>query len=549
MKRKNGLTEKIVEERLFNFRPLFFVAVFLCLGVSFGYLYLFKNLSAWWTALLLPVLSTSFFFARSWKRTAVGVLTLSLSFFIGFGLFCGEMKEYNVATPYEGSVTVTGTVIEKSENGNGAKVVLDDISVDGKEEKWKLVAYLSTPFSKTVALSDVVVLEGDINFIEELSANYVVDGVRYFIYDTENCLTVRTEFDLGRFLRHKMREAVYARMDETPADLTVAVLTGDTSGIESGTLENVHYGGIAHIFAVSGMHIGALYAFCRLLTDKTGLKKTPKLLRFILTAVVLLFYGSVCGFSASVVRAICLCLALYACSLSGLNFDFLEGLGLGAIVVLCGSPSSLFAVGCQLSFASCLGLGLLARPIKEGLEGAGTRIKRLFLKNETPKTVKNGYLPPDTEPLSLSGRVWRSFLSLASASLSAQAFTAPILVCSFGYVSTAGLLLNLVFVPLLGATFAALLALVVLACILPFAAPVFLYLPSLLWTAIFLPFETLDLSAFLWKPNGFSVGAILLYYVVCLLLSEKLNLKRWRWIYVAAGAVACLLCVCLGVFV
>ena len=69
-------------------------------------------------------------------------------------------------------------------------------------------------------------------------------------------------------VRSRLVETLYAGMDEESAAVTCALLTGDTSGIESGLLENVRRGGIAHIFAVSGLHIGALYAFCLFLFRK-----------------------------------------------------------------------------------------------------------------------------------------------------------------------------------------------------------------------------------------------------------------------------------------
>ena len=43
------------EEKFFNFRPVFFTAVLLCLGIAFAYLHTVYGVSVWWAFCLLPV--------------------------------------------------------------------------------------------------------------------------------------------------------------------------------------------------------------------------------------------------------------------------------------------------------------------------------------------------------------------------------------------------------------------------------------------------------------------------------------------------------------
>ena len=108
--------------------------------------------------------------------------------------------------------------------------------------------------------------------------------------------------------------------------------------------------------------------------------------------------------------------------------------------------------------------------------------------------------------------------------MAAQIATAPILLHFFGYVSLWGLALNLLFVPLVGAAFSFLLVLAFVAALLPLAAaPILLYVPSMLWSALLLAFYAVDFSSF--AVEGIRLGsAALLFYAFFIFLSDKLNL-------------------------
>ena len=290
----------------------------------------------------------------------------------------------------------------------------------------------------------------------------------------------------------------------------------------------MRYGGIAHVFAVSGLHVGALYAFCMLLTKKTALRKTAKPIRFLLVALTLLFYGGICGFSASVVRATVLCLVSYFAKLIGTAFDKFEVLGLSAIFILLLSPAELFGVGFQLSFLACLGIFLWTRP----LEKWGNRVcdetkKRLFavMARKDGERIKNTK-KADGLFLSMAGKFRKKSMAFLSVSTAAQIATAPVLLQSFGYISGWSLLLNCIFVPFIGVIFSVLLSLVALSCVLPLScSAVLLYLPNAVWSAVLLLFEAFDFSLFAIRGVTLSAGALACYYLALTFFSDKWNLR------------------------
>ncbi len=517
--------------KLFNFRPVFFVAVFLCLGILFAYFLVVCDVSAWWGVSLFPVLGASFFLCKDGagiKRTAFACLSLALAFLVGVGIFILQIASFVKVGNYDGDGVVVGTVVDKVDYGGQTMLVLDDLHINGNQEDGRMKAYFSTDDGNEITLCDEVVVEGYIQTQTALTDGYgfradsISDGVRFSLEKGASCIKGDENFNLFLFVRQRVETALYAGMDETSAGVCMAVLTGNRTGIDRTLMSNMQYGGIAHIFAVSGLHVGALYAFCLLLFSKTPLRKTPKPARFILLSFLLFFYAGVCGFSASVLRATVLCLTSYFALLLGIADDGLETVGLACIFVLLISPCYLFETGFQLSFLACLGILLLKRRIGQVCDEICFRVGRVFVKEkDTQEKADDEDAPP-----SLAEGVRRGVVSFLSASLSAQIMTAPVLLTSFGYLSALALFLNCIFVPFIGATFAILLLFVVVSACLPLVcAPIILYLPSVLWAVALLIFELIDFSAFLWTRT-LGLGGVLAYYGACVFLTDKWNLSK-----------------------
>lgn len=516
--------KKTAEDKLFNFRPLFFSAVFLALGVCFGYLYIYYGISAWWACCLLPVAAMPFFFfktSRKRKQAFFAILVLAVCFAIGAVSFCAQVRSFVDCGQYNGEYTVCGRVIGRTKSEEYCLVTLTDVYVGENKENGKLNAYLPASFFEECTLSDEVVLRGKVRTATELSneygfrANAIEDDVRFYM-TSEDCVVTGHTFDFFLFLRSRMTDTVYTGLDETTASVTIAVLLGDTSGIESGLLENIRRGGIAHIFAVSGLHIGALFTFCLGTLKRKPFCKLSKLAKWLLTATLLVLYGGICGFSASVVRAIVTCLLFYASDQIGIAADSSENLGVAAFILLLGSPCTLFTVGFQLSFASCLGIAWISRPLS-------MRINKMF---EDPRTLvfEKG---EDAHPLTIGQSLRRGCISYLSVTVSAQLATAPILLSTFGYLSGWSLLLNCLFVPLIGVSFWILLLFVAFVCILPIGMnSILLYIPKLVWSALLLLFQTVDFSSFSLENVRFSFGTLVCYYALLTFLSDKWNIKK-----------------------
>ncbi len=509
------------QRKLLNFRPAFFLAVFLCLGIAFGYAHYFNGVSALWLLCLFPLALTPFLLCgiggEFWDKLLLFCLfcAVLLIGFFGFNLEAGSF--FKGATG-KGEGAVFGRVIEKREYTDGTVgLVLDNISVNGEEEKGRLIAYLPASLGEDIRLADEVNLQGTITrqdaFYEgNFQAKRIKNQVRFSVRG-EKVEVIGRSFHLFLFFRHRAEQMIAQGMDRETAAVTKAVLFGNTYAIDEGLYKNIRMGGIAHIFAVSGLHMGALFGFCLLVFRKTRLSKITKLC---LVAGICFFYAGVCGFTPSVVRALVMCLIAYASRLMGIKSDILENMGAAAILLLLFTPSAFFEVGFQLSFSACIGIGVFSKRIGQVFDEARAYFQTRVLKRQLDEDM----------PIALGGQTYCAVSAFLSVSLSAQIFTAPLLVYYFGYLSLAGIFLNCLFIPLLSGVFGGLLCLVAAACALPLAcAKTLLFLPNAVWSAILLLFEFIDFSVFAVQGITGSVLGIVLYFLACSFASDKWNLK------------------------
>ncbi|MBQ8352548.1 MAG: ComEC/Rec2 family competence protein [Clostridia bacterium] len=544
-KRKENSIEQSMG-RIVNFRPVFSIACFLILGILVGYLRIVDEQPIWIAVLIVLVLPLVAGVLFRGKTRFIAYLVLFYLFFcIGFTSFSLATANHRDSPTFNGEYVVCGTVVEKNVQSYGGEVVLTNLSIGGEEVAGKLTFRLydgdfaAVDFCDRITASMQVntanAVEGAYGFRAEAIANrelyrgseptwYRVDGV---------------EFRLGAFVRGRLQNALYTGMSEENAAVAVAILLGNTSGIEEGLLENVRYGGVAHIFAVSGLHIGAAFAFCLLLFRG---KRIPAPIRFLFIAAILLLYGGVCGYSASVVRATVTCLVLYGCSLLGMKYDGLESLSLAACVVLLIYPTLLFGVGAQLSFGACLGIVLLSRPLNRVMGGAIYGVFK-WVKHTllgVPKPPKPNMFKGNTLPKPLPWQAVDKAISFLSVSMAAQLATAPILYLSFGYFSVISRLVNCLFVPMITLGFSPLLVFAMVGAFFPPSLlPTVFYLPNLLLGASTLLFHIFDFSSGVIRELHLLPQSVICYYAALIFCTDKINFCKWQKRTVAATFAVC----------
>ena len=141
--------------------------------------------------------------------------------------------------------------------------------------------------------------------------------------------------------------------------MLIAVLLGNNDFIDAQTRQDFANAGVAHLLALSGLHIGILtFIFWWLLfpLDFCGLKK----LRLCLTLLALCAYALFTGLSTSVIRSTIMFAFVFVALISDRKPNALNSLAFAALLILTFSPSSLYSAGFQLSFITVLSLVLFS---------------------------------------------------------------------------------------------------------------------------------------------------------------------------------------------
>lgn len=133
-----------------------------------------------------------------------------------------------------------------------------------------------------------------------------------------------------------------------------AELTGDKSRMDEGDYLAMQETGLAHLFAVSGLHCAFLVTLLGLLLSRR------QTLLCAVTIPLLLFYMVMVGLSPSVVRACIMQIFLLAAPLFRRGSDPLTSLTAALLVILLANPFAAGSISLQLSFSATLGLVLLS---------------------------------------------------------------------------------------------------------------------------------------------------------------------------------------------
>ncbi|MEM9665141.1 MAG: DNA internalization-related competence protein ComEC/Rec2 [Bacteroidota bacterium] len=206
-----------------------------------------------------------------------------------------------------------------------------------------------------------------------------------------------------------------------------ALMLGDRSGLDPAVRSAFRMTGLAHLLAISGLHIMlvglTVYRLGRPLLQRLGLSWRRAEHVAAATAISLLSgYVALAGAPASAVRALLMMTLWIGGSLLQRPTQPLNLLGAAATVLLVADPAVLFDVGAQLSFSAVGGLIVLVGPVQRRLQAWG------------PSWRGRRYLEG----------------SLVASAVATMA-TTPVLLHHLGGVPLGGIVLNLVALPLVSA--------------------------------------------------------------------------------------------------
>ena len=154
----------------------------------------------------------------------------------------------------------------------------------------------------------------------------------------------------------QIRERILRKYEEwgiESAQLPVlsALTLGYQGDLDKETREAYSVAGIAHVLALSGMHIGIIWFLLNGLF-RWLLRNRLKYLKGIAIVAILWTFAFIVGLEASVVRAVIMCMLMEISHLAGVRHLSMNTLSVAAFFMLLYNPFYLFDVGFQLSFVA-----------------------------------------------------------------------------------------------------------------------------------------------------------------------------------------------------
>ncbi|MEB2784868.1 ComEC/Rec2 family competence protein [Algoriphagus persicinus] len=218
-------------------------------------------------------------------------------------------------------------------------------------------------------------------------------------------------------LRHRIGGMLKAKIpDENSAQIALALLLGQKKELDPTIREAYTQAGVMHILAVSGLHVGIIYALFILILKPLKLKKEKARLYLLSVILVIWLYAFLTGLSPSVVRASTMFSLLTLGQMRERRPSIYNILAFSAILMITTNPDVVFEVGFQLSYLAVLGIVM---------------IQPLILNLWLPQYKALEY-------------IWQ----LTSVSIAAQLVTFPLSIYYFHVFPTYFLLGNLLILPL-----------------------------------------------------------------------------------------------------
>lgn len=233
-------------------------------------------------------------------------------------------------------------------------------------------------------------------------------------------------FGLAVFrLRMAMSRALQRAMPGETGAVAAAIVVGDRSAMPLDVVDALRQSNLAHLLAISGLHMGLLTGFvfglCRVtlaLIPAFSLRYSTKKWAAGTALVAAVIYLALSGGAVATERAF----VMVAVALGAVIFDrralTLRSVALAALVVLSLRPEAVLSPGFQMSFAATTALVVVFRQLSE----------RAWMG---PKWARPG-------------------MSVFVSSFVAGGVTAPLAAAHFNIVSHYGFVANVVSVPLMG---------------------------------------------------------------------------------------------------
>ncbi|MCZ4273044.1 ComEC/Rec2 family competence protein [Maritalea porphyrae] len=390
---------------------------------------------------VLFVLGTFFCWQR-FRQNQARMLALVLAVWFGFSLITfaaswagTKLLSYPIAVQ-----NLSGEVIERSVGGEGQlRLLIGDLAgddkLDGVRRLRLTIRAKHLNLDQPIALGDHITVRARIIPLPKpvYPASYdsqfqgFFDGIGGYASSLEPVQKLTPGNGSVWRAIDRLRWGIGERLDiylsADQAAIARALIIGDQSGINDVLRENIANAGLAHVLAISGLHltlvVGSVFFMIRIIVAQAvGQDRWIKPLAALGAIGVAIGYLMISGANLATQRATLMLVLAFVAILVGRRAITMRNVAIAAIVIIVLFPHEIFKPGFQLSFAAVVGLVAVYAIVGR------SALQVPFLA--------------------------KLFGGLALTSLIAGVATAPIAAVHFQQFAPMGLIGNLIAVPIVG---------------------------------------------------------------------------------------------------
>lgn len=370
------------------------------------------------------------------SRVSLIIFTVMIAVFGMIRCFL-DSKRIDRAISYKGYGEIRGYVKQRYDSDDGVSLIVKDAKADGTD-----LLNVSVKTYETPALpGDYVKVRGRRTLFEPAKCDGMFDARTYHRNRMESCIIRKADVTVlyrpglsfrrlfFRF-RTRMTGVFESALPGEEGPLLSSMLLGDKSSLDDETYDLFRMAGIIHLLAISGTHISVIakgaYKCVRL---RGGIISGG-----IISSLIAVIYGSICGGSAATDRAVIMFILMVSAVTMKKRYDMVSAMAVALSLELLINPLMIGDTGLILSYTAVCLVNLIAGPVSY----AYIKKKRTLWEKKIRTEHGLSYTP------SIKDRIISGFIGALVMELSLF----PVTAYFFHEVPTFVFLLNLFLIPM-----------------------------------------------------------------------------------------------------
>lgn len=328
---------------------------------------------------------------------------------MGFMLMSNEITTRNhIYDLKENTIIVQGKIYKIENTAFGTNIYLKGVEVENGEKSVSVKRiFVNTEKIPNVKIGNIIKVRGKLRQFEEAANKGNFDSRKYYLslgfygkIEAGTIEVINSEYSGIRQGLYELRMEIIERLEKLCSDnkgifsiinnkngIIGAIILGDKTDLDSDIKELYSVSGIAHILAISGLHISFIgMAIYRLLRRR---------FRFLFSAAVsipvVLSFGIMSGFGISTIRSIIMFILKIIGEVLGRKYDAITAISLAGLVLLVQNPFVVCNSGFQMSFGAIIAIVLIL-PVVEEILNTDNKIIKVISANFTISLVMNPIL-------------------------------------------------------------------------------------------------------------------------------------------------------------